>query len=313
IGVKIADPNMAVVQFVMKKILIKMGGVNLVNGQNLNQKTPKQDYVRIVDIGVKKTKYVDRGAFGIIYKAIWTAGTIYDWDHKKNEWLRIKQFINIDNDEWNYIQASDYDNEKLFKSKLDELKDKNTLYSGGGCLVALKEFPSDEAFLDETFLKEDKKIYGVLPYVAPEVLKSKDYTKAADIYSIGGDRPNINNNIPLCYSTLITRCWNEDRDLRPTAEELYRTFSNWSDFYEAKNLDQTFISDDIRQAIRQFQKADEIQSPNENMEQDHSEANFKSQSLETYIYQYKEYIKSEIEKNKVVIETNKQEDYRHNS
>ncbi|CAG8809927.1 2660_t:CDS:1, partial [Racocetra persica] len=108
-------------------------------------------------------------------------------------------------------------------------------------------------------------------------------------------------------------CWNEDQDLRPTAEELYRTFSNWYEFYEAKNLDQDFISDDIRQAIRQFQKADEVQSPNENTDQDHSEANYKSQSLDPYVDRYKEYIKSEIEKNKAAVETNKQEDYRHDS
>ena len=31
----------------------------------------------------------------------------------------------------------------------------------------------------------DKKIFGVLPYVAPEVLQSKPYTQAADIYSFG--------------------------------------------------------------------------------------------------------------------------------
>ncbi len=32
---------------------------------------------------------------------------------------------------------------------------------------------------------EKKDIYGVLPYVAPELLKEKEYSKASDIYGFG--------------------------------------------------------------------------------------------------------------------------------
>src|ERR1044072_3539981 len=32
---------------------------------------------------------------------------------------------------------------------------------------------------------KEKKIFGVLPYIAPEVLRRKTYTQAADIYSFG--------------------------------------------------------------------------------------------------------------------------------
>ncbi|RIA94087.1 kinase-like domain-containing protein, partial [Glomus cerebriforme] len=28
-------------------------------------------------------------------------------------------------------------------------------------------------------------VYGILPYIAPEVLRGNQYTKAADIYSLG--------------------------------------------------------------------------------------------------------------------------------
>ncbi|CAG8454729.1 10451_t:CDS:1, partial [Racocetra fulgida] len=33
--------------------------------------------------------------------------------------------------------------------------------------------------------KQDGHIYGVLPYLAPEVLKGEQFTQAADIYSFG--------------------------------------------------------------------------------------------------------------------------------
>src|ERR1700734_3426160 len=33
--------------------------------------------------------------------------------------------------------------------------------------------------------KSEKRIYGVLPYVAPEVLRGKEYTQASDIYGYG--------------------------------------------------------------------------------------------------------------------------------
>src|SRR6185312_5936236 len=32
---------------------------------------------------------------------------------------------------------------------------------------------------------DDNQIYGIMPYVAPEVLQNKPYTQAADIYSLG--------------------------------------------------------------------------------------------------------------------------------
>ncbi|POG58236.1 kinase-like domain-containing protein [Rhizophagus irregularis DAOM 181602=DAOM 197198] len=93
-------------------------------------------------------------------------------------------------------------------------------------------------------------IYGVLPYMAPEVLRGYQYTKESDIYSFGimmnefiseetpynniphnhalsikickGLRPNIFKYTPKLHADLITKCWDAKAENRPTAKELYQ-------------------------------------------------------------------------------------------
>ena len=93
------------------------------------------------------------------------------------------------------------------------------------------------------------KIYGVIPYLAPEVLSKKPYTKESDIYSFGmlmwecttgkkpfhdrshnhclisdilkGERPQITDDTPEFYAELMERCWDHDPENRPTAKEIY--------------------------------------------------------------------------------------------
>jgi len=100
----------------------------------------------------------------------------------------------------------------------------------------------------------NKKIYGVLPYVAPEVLRGKEYTQASDIYGFGiiayevctglppyhdvsheeplairicqGLRPKSNYKIPQLILGIIKRCWDSNPLNRPKAEELKKLFSN---------------------------------------------------------------------------------------
>src|ERR1051325_8314030 len=95
----------------------------------------------------------------------------------------------------------------------------------------------------------NKGIYGVMPYVAPEVLRGKTYTQEADIYSFGmimyfvatgrqpfancahdhqlaleickGVRPEINKlEAPKCYVDLMKKCWSSNPISRPNVTEI---------------------------------------------------------------------------------------------
>ncbi|EXX64677.1 Kic1p [Rhizophagus irregularis DAOM 197198w] len=112
-------------------------------------------------------------------------------------------------------------------------------------------------------------IFGVLPYIAPEVLRGKPYTKAADVYSLGiimweltsgipafhdishdfqlsldickGFRPEIIEGTLPEYVELMKRCWDNDPKKRPTAKELFMIFDEWDDEYPKENDDKKRI------------------------------------------------------------------------
>ena len=107
--------------------------------------------------------------------------------------------------------------------------------------------------VNQSNIKND--IFGVLPYMAPEVLRGKPYTKAADIYSFGiimwemtsavpafhniphdlnlslnicrGIRPEIIEGTMPEYVELMKSCWDNDPEKRPTANELKQIFIEW--------------------------------------------------------------------------------------
>ncbi|RIB09083.1 kinase-like domain-containing protein [Gigaspora rosea] len=119
--------------------------------------------------------------------------------------------------------------------------------------------------------KESKGIYGALPYIAPEVLQGKSFTKASDIYSFGmimweissgylvfsdykdNDisfateiclnelRPKILKGTAKCFEELLKQCWDKDPEKRPSCLEIYEKVLKWKNTTE--HVDEFLKSD----------------------------------------------------------------------
>ncbi|RGB35798.1 kinase-like domain-containing protein [Rhizophagus diaphanus] len=68
----------------------------------------------------------------------------------------------------------------------------------------------------------DNEIYGVIPYIAPEIFMGSVFSKKSDIYSslifniIDGVRPEITEDTPECYANLMKSCWDPVPNKRPS-------------------------------------------------------------------------------------------------
>ncbi|RIB30191.1 kinase-like domain-containing protein [Gigaspora rosea] len=104
----------------------------------------------------------------------------------------------------------------------------------------------------------DKEVYGVIPYIAPEILREEKFTTASDIYSFGmimweitsgqkpfsdrnhhdinlindicnGIRPPIINGTPQPFIDLMIKCWENDPSKRPTADIIVKIIQKMID------------------------------------------------------------------------------------
>ncbi|RGB38137.1 kinase-like domain-containing protein [Rhizophagus diaphanus] len=127
----------------------------------------------------------------------------------------------------------------------------------------------------KSFLKKHD-IYGVVPFMAPEVLRGNSYTPASDIYSFSmimweltagvppfenrahdiqlcisickGERPEIIENTPQCFVNLMKKCWNEDPLNRPPTSEVKNVIRNWI-FHP---YDDDKINEELKSKIMEF-------------------------------------------------------------
>ncbi len=135
-------------------------------------------------------------------------------------------------------------------------------------------------YFQSVSIKED--IYGVLPFIPPEILRGKPYTQASNIYSFSmimwefisgippynnraynlqlglsicnGKRPKIIENTPQCYIDLMKKCWDENPLKRPNASEIRNIISYWMKNICDKSISER--SEDNIKNIKEFYEAD---------------------------------------------------------
>ena len=169
-------------------------------------------------------------------------------------------------------------------------------------------------------------IYGVMPYVAPEVLRGKQYTQAADIYSFGmvmyfvatrrqpfancahdqdlalsicnGIRPEITEKeAPKCYIDLMKKCWDPIPDNRPNASEILESIQSIKRLKHSKN-------DKEKEIVKQFEEVYKYRSANlspieNNQITTHPQAIYTSRLLNPYTKDLPKY--DNIENNSVEV------------
>src|SRR5207248_9302365 len=118
------------------------------------------------------------------------------------------------------------------------------LHSGNILIKSGGSYITDLGLCGPVDDESSDKIYGIIPYIAPEVLQGKKNTKQSDVYSIGmimweifagqppfddkahdrhlilqiceGLRPPILPNMPDDYAQMMQKCWDMVQLKRPT-------------------------------------------------------------------------------------------------
>ena len=159
------------------------------------------------------------------------------------------------------------------------------------------------------------KIYGVIPYLAPEVLSKKPYTKESDIYSFGmimwecttgkkpfhdrphnhrlisdilkGERLQITDDTPEFYAELMKRCWDHNPENRPTAKEIRDCFNEY--FWNNEEKEEIISSAEAKR--QEIIKSDKFLSDIKNYKH-HPESFYTSRFLNESIEQAESLLRS---------------------
>ncbi|RHZ85744.1 hypothetical protein Glove_60g130 [Diversispora epigaea] len=182
----------------------------------------------------------------------------------------LREYLKINNINWDQKLYNLYGLSFRLKNihKLDivhqDFHPGNILSSNFKVTIKISDFGLSKLIGINPNNPEKKNIFGVLPYIAPEVLSGdEEYTKAADVYSFGiiayemvtsfppypdishdkdlamkicnGLRPKIPFHTPKLITRMIMRCWDARVTHRPTFEELFDELKKYRKDYDNKD------------------------------------------------------------------------------
>ncbi|GES73309.1 kinase-like domain-containing protein [Rhizophagus clarus] len=254
----------------------------------ITQKPDTKEYVMVLE-------YADRGSLtdwvNMNYKD-------FDWSRKLDKLVYIFQGLK-EIHKHQMVHRDIHTGNLLFKTNEDI----------GGLDVRI----SDMGLCGKVGDMDEKSVYGVMPYIAPEVLRGEPYTQAADIYSFGmimyfiattrqpfqncshdeylalnicmeNKRPEINGfELPECYVDLMRKCWDSDPKNRPDAMEIGRLIHLFHRSYTNKHRGSSY-EEEIKQQFEEAEKRRKINpSLSENYQSaTHPQATYTSRLLNNY-------------------------------
>ncbi|UZO12682.1 uncharacterized protein OCT59_004206 [Rhizophagus irregularis] len=137
------------------------------------------------------------GGFAKVYSALWIDGQIRKWSQLSNSWRR--------NGPTTVALKVLNNSENISEDLLNEIKFLNEV-SGYMCIIKCFGITQDPITNNYTLVLQYMNIYGVMPYMAPEILRGKPHTLASDVYSL---------------------------ENRPTSEEVFHTLSYHLNAYKS--------------------------------------------------------------------------------
>ncbi|CAB5332574.1 unnamed protein product [Rhizophagus irregularis] len=189
-------------------------------------------------------KYHGRGRHSTIYTASWLRGPLRTFDELSEDYVRSGP-------------------RKVVLKSLDNSRNINPQYCYMLRECICQKYENDyelcygltrDPIYKDYMLVMDYSENGNLYDYIKEKDRSHDLELAKDI--INGLRPTIEICMPELFLDLMTRCWNENIEVRPTSNELVKLLTEWK--YALQNFDYYAMEDYNHLIISQVDEVDDV-------------------------------------------------------